>query len=202
MVWTLFFFVVAGVIAVFVWDYRRKAARRNIASRERFDQAFGTKSAPPAETAQSGVRAVTPVPAPPPVAAAAQTFLARERFLSQPGTLIYRLLKAGLPDHEIFSNVPLASLLDVPGKGYEREQQVRRLLQYQMDFVVCDKSMRIVAAVELEQAAGAGPGGERRFKEECFQASGIRLVRINPAGAPRHDEMRDLVLGGSPKPLT
>lgn len=193
MVWLLFFLVVIGLIAVLVWDFRRKAARREAASKERFEQMFRAKSAPAAEAAQGGSSLSAPAPAAPP--AAAQAFFSRERFLSQRATLIYRLLRAGLPDHEIFANVPLASLLEASGKGHEREQQVRRLQQFQMDFMVCDKSMRIVAAVELEQAGGAASGGEQRFKEECVHAGGIRLVRINPAAAPRHDEIRALVLG-------
>ena len=200
MVGFLFFLVVIGVIAVFVWDYRRKAARRDAVSKERFDQMFKAKSAPPAEAAQGGTAPSVPEPASPPVPASTQAFSARERFLSQPATLIYRLLKAGLPDHEIFANVPLASLLDAPGKGYEREQQIRRLLPYQLDFMVCDKSMRIVAAVELEQAGSIASGGERRFKEECFQASGIRLVQINPAAPPRRETIRGVVLGEPVKP--
>lgn len=203
MVWYLFFFVVIGVAAVFVWDFRRKTARRDAASKERFDQMFRAKAAPAAELAQGETTPFVPasgLPASPVAAAIAPSFHARERFLAQPATLIYLLLKAGLPEHEIFANVPLTSVFDAPGKGYEREQQLRRLQQYHADFVVCDKNMRIMAALELEQAGGVTPGGEARFREECFRAAGIRLVRINPAAPPRRDEIRALVRGEPVKP--
>ena len=117
---------------------------------------------------------------------------ARERFLGQRETLLYRLLKVGIPDHDIFANVALASVT-----GGRNEQETRRLAQYRLDFVVCDKGMRVVAAVEFEPAGGAQAIGDQRFKADFLKAAGINLVRIKPAALPRRDEIRGLVCGQS-----
>lgn len=200
MAWFLLFVVVGGAIfAVLAWDYRKKAAAREAESQKRFAIMMRAQTAA-ARTPEPSAAAVpvpgAPAPAKPSTAAAPAPV--RDRFLGQRETLLYYLLRAGVPDHEVFPNVPLASVVAVPGTGVEREQQLRRLAQYHLDFVVCDKSMRIVAAVEVEPAAGAGAAGERRFVADTLNAAGIRIVRVNPAAPPRRDQVRALVCGAGP----
>ncbi len=197
MTWYLFLLVVAGVSAVLVWDFRRKAARREAASKERFERMFKAKAA--AATPES-----SPVAAPfaeaavapkPPVGVS--VFPARERFLGQPQTLAYLLLKAGLPELQIFANVTLASVVSVPGaEGPDREQQLRRLSQCQLDFVVCNRDMRIIAVVDLDAPVSRDAAGMQRYKSDCLKAAGVRLIRINPLTLPSREEMRGLVCGG------
>jgi hypothetical protein len=119
-----------------------------------------------------------------------------ERFLGKAESLLYYLLKSGLPDAEIFAGVSLARVLGAAGDGRDREQQVRRLSQYHLDFVVCDKAMRVVAVVEVGTAAGAGAAGDQRFKSDLLKQAGIRVVRINPAELPRREQIGSLVNGG------
>ena len=121
---------------------------------------------------------------------AAAVASARERFLGKAETLVYRLLKAGIPDHEVFANVTLAAVI-----GGRNEQDSRRLSQYRLDFVVCDKDMRVVAAIEVETGGAASAAGEQRFKADSLKAAGIGLVRINVAALPRREEIRPLVCG-------
>jgi len=135
-----------------------------------------------------------PAPAAVPAAGAAAV---RERFLGQHETLLYLVLKTGLPDHEIFANVSLASVMALPAGGAEREQQLRRLAPYQLDFVVCDKSMHVVAVVDVETAGGADAAGIQQFKADYLKRAGIRLVRVNPAAMPRRDQVRALIVGGA-----
>ena len=190
MMMTLFLLISGGAIAYFVWDFRKKAAAREAATKKRFEEMFlaRPKSAPPPDMppAAAPSAGAPPVAKTPPVAVAAPP--ARERFLDQRETLLYRLLKVGIPDHEIFANVSLASVA-----GGRNEQEMRRLAQYQLDFVVCDKNMRVVAAVEFEPAGGAQALGDQHFKAECLKVAGINLVRVNPATLPRRDEIRRLV---------
>jgi uncharacterized protein DUF2726 len=216
LLWVLFLLVCAAVIAYFVWDFRNKTAAREAASKKRFEellreQASGspTPAAPPsaapvpraapAAPAPASVPAAAPAPAPASMPAAAAPAV-RARFLGQHETLLYLLLKTGLPDHEIFANVSLASVTALPAGGGEREQQLRRLAPYQLDFVVCDKSMRVIAAVDLETAGGAEAAGIQQFKADHLKRVGIRLVRVNPAAMPKRDQVRGLVIGGGAAP--
>jgi Protein of unknown function (DUF2726) len=203
--------VVAG-IAYSIWNYRKKSAAREAASQQRFaellrEQAAASGRPVPAPAAPAPPPSPTPVsqhaapaavaPAPVLVPAAGA---ARERFLGQYETLLYLLLKTGLPDHEIFANVSLASVIALPATGSEREQQLRRLAPYRLDFVVCDKSMHIVAAVDMETAGGADAAGIQQFKADYLKRAGIRLVRVNPAAMPRREQVRALVVGGNAAP--
>lgn len=192
----LFLLVVAGVIAVVIWDYRRKAARREAASQERFERMFNAKAAAapapeplPATAPDGGAKSVSKSPA------STSAFSPKERFLGRPETLIYLLLKAGVPDHAVFANVSLASVVGTPDSEAERDPQARRLSQYRLDFVICDRNMRIVAVIELDTPGGADAAGIRRFKADCLRAAGMRLVRLNPASLPRREEIGPLVRG-------
>ena len=124
----------------------------------------------------------------------------RERFLGQHETLLYLLLKTGLPDYDIFASVSLAAIAALPASGAEREQQLRRLAPYQLAFVVCDKSMRVIAVVDIEAAGGAEAAGIQQFKADYLKRAGIRLVRVSPAAMPKRDQVRSLVVGDGAAP--
>jgi hypothetical protein len=204
-VWYLLFFVALMIVTgVFVWDYRRKAARRDAASRERYTQMF--EAGPPAAAGTAPLAPAASVAAPQPAPltetppdAPAVIYAARERLLSQPEKLIYLLLKTGLPDHEIFSKVPLTAVIQVPGMGYDHEQQLRRLSRQVLDFVVCDKGMKVVAALQL---APVGPEAviAQRIRSECLKSAGIRLVTIEPGALPKRSDVRALVCGEASGP--
>lgn len=193
MAWLLLLLAAAATVAYFIWDFRRKAAARKAAASKRFEEMLRAQAPgnlrpeTPLAAAPAGV---SPASASAPAAAAAPP--ARERFLGQPETLLYYLLKTGLPDHEIFANVSLASVVGSPA-GASGEQ--RRLAPYQLDFVVCDKNMRIVAAIDVESAGAADSVGVQHFKADCLKQAGIRLVRISPAALPRREQIHSLVCG-------
>lgn len=198
MLWSLLVLAPVVAVAYVIWAYGRKFSEKEAASRERLALLLGDKRAGPAATAGTApARGATGVPAAAPAAAAPlPAWTARERFLSQPETLLYYLLKSGLPDHEIFAHVSLAALVGMARRldGYERDPQLQRLAQHEFSFVVCDKSMRVVAAVELNHAAN---GSAQDLKAECLNAAGIRLLRVDPAALPRREEVRTLVCGGN-----
>ena len=201
MIWVLIFVAVAISAAILVWDYRNKIAARESASKKRFEEMFVAKQAPVPTVAPSATPAAM-VPVAPAASASAMprgpapaAAVSTQRFLGQPETLVYRLLRASIPDHEVFANVTLASVLGANGSGFDREQQLRRLSQYRLDFVVCDKSMRVVAVVEIESAGGAPTAADQQFKTDSLKAVGIKLVRVSSAKLPRRDELRALVCG-------
>lgn len=199
MILTLLLLAGVGGIAYVVWNYQKKAAAREAASRERFEEMLRARPAAAPAPGAPPVVAPTPggtsTPGVAPVAKAqapGAASSARERFLGQRETLLYRLLKAGIPDHEIFANVALASVV-----GGRNEQEARHLAQYRLDFVVCDKGMKVVAAVGIEPAGGTQSPGEQQFVAECLKAAGIGLVRLNLVALPRREEIRALVCGPS-----
>jgi intracellular sulfur oxidation DsrE/DsrF family protein len=204
LAWYLFLLVAAGIIVFVVWSFRKQIAAREAASKARFERMLRASAQPaapaePAPTAAaaspSAASASLAVPA---LAKAPAAVPARERFLGQAETLLYYLLKTGLPGYEVFAHVSLASVISASGSGHEREQQLRRLAQYRLDFVVCDKSMRIIAVVEMDSAVAAVGAGEQQFKADCLKRAGIRLVRVNPTALPKREQIRALVGGPAP----
>ena len=201
MAWYLFVLAVAGGVVFAIWNYRRKAAASKAASEARFERMFKGRAQAPASPQPSSPAAAaareSSAPAKAPAATAPPPPAATQRFLGQAESLLYYLLKAGLPDCEVFAGVSLARVVNGPGDGRDREEQVRRLSQYQLDFVICDKSMRVVAVVDVESAAGAETAGDQRFKSDILRQTGIRLVRVNPAALPRREQIPALI-GGEP----
>jgi len=200
--WFLFLLAVGGGVVFAIWNFRRKAAAAKAASAARFEQILRERAQIPASpqpkssagtpASSASAKAPAAVAGTPPAAA---PLAATQRFLGQAESLLYHLLKAGLPGFEVFAGVSLARVVGAPGNEKGREQQVRRLSQYQLDFVVCDKSMRVVAVVDVESAAGAGTAGDQSVKSDILRQAGIRVVRINPAAPPRRERIQALISG-------
>jgi hypothetical protein len=104
-----------------------------------------------------------------------------------------------LPDHEVFAWLRLADIVELaPGKaGYDAVQRLRRLTQQRVDFVVCNRKLEIVAAIVIDRAGptDAAQIEGRRLIEESLRTAGVRLVRIDAAAPPRHQQVRALVYG-------
>jgi hypothetical protein len=199
LAWYLFLLAAAGGVAYAIWNFRRRTAARKAASDARYTEIFGDHRYPAnQQSATAGATAPADAPASGKADPACPLLPPAEarRFLGQTESLLYYLLKAGLPDSEIFAGVSLARVIGVAANNREREQQLRRLSQYPLDFVVCDKNMRVLAVIEIETAAGAAAAGDQRFKSDLLKQAGIRLVRINPAELPRREEVRGLINGG------
>lgn len=194
MAWYVFLLAAAGGIAFATWNYHRRTVARRAASEARFEKIFkGQGPAPASAQPPSAAPVEPPVAANTLPATPAAPSLATRRFLGQAESLLYYLLKAGLPDFEVFAGVSLARVVGAAGSGRDREQQLRRLSQYQLDFVICDKSLKVVSVIEVESAAEAA--GDQRFKSDLLTQAGIRLVRVNPAALPRREQVRALIDG-------
>ena len=177
----------AVAIAWIVWSYRRKTGDKDARSREREAALIGLVRSgdpvpgPGAPETVSGASAARP--------AAAAPAKARERFLDPRETLVYLLLRTGLPAHEILARAPLSAVLAaaqaadrIPDGG----------VHHDLDFVVCDRSMRVVAVIQL---AGRRAGTREAHIARGLDAAGIRLVVLDPGRLPRRDALAGLVLG-------
>ena len=195
MTWYLLLLLVlapAGVIFYLVWDHRRKAADRIAASATRLHAILSAPTEPTlARAAEETVLQTGGMPA----ASPTLSYEARERLLTPPQALLYYLLKTGLPDHLIFAQVALPAVLEPSHalSGFARDEQLRRLSAHALDFVVCDRSMRPVAVVELARRDPQPEAGPSR--KSWLLASGLRYLELAPDTLPRKEAMRTLVLG-------
>jgi len=117
----------------------------------------------------------------------------RDRFLSHSETLVYFLLRTGVPGHEVFARASLASVIaDLPPAAWSATGAAGN--KHELDFVVCDRRMRIVAAVQVE---GRLAEPERTRVAQSLAAAGIRLVMLDLRALPKRDELGALVLGAT-----
>jgi len=204
LLWVLIVFVWLGAIVFVIARYQRKRAERE-AEREKQVALLFAEARNARKDAESGAPAVQAAtaagaaPATAPATPAASLYLARERLLAPPYSLVYLLLRTALPEHEIFVNLALGDLVDVgpQWQGLERENRLRRLGQQRVDYVICTRQLGVVAVVIVAGGVApdaAGLEGER-LRNEALSAAGIRVVRLEPSKLPRHPELRAQVLG-------
>jgi hypothetical protein len=187
--WVGYLFLLVPIFA-FAWivrSYLQRSAEKEARDRERFANMVAITKA-----AVAAPRGPAPAASKPSSAAASPVVLP-ERFLSRPQTLLYYVLKAGLPGHEIFARISAAVVLSAPGSAQAVPELQRRLAQHDLDFVVCDKSMRVVAAIQLASAGRTGL--EPDFLAQRLRAAGIKLVTLEPDALPRRDQVRSLIYG-------
>jgi hypothetical protein len=191
--WILVLVAPAVAIGYVIWAYRSKTAAKAAASQERLAALIAMPQGPRAAAGAVLKEQTAPVVDTGPVAAQAGRIARHERFLSQPETLMYYLLKAALADHEIFPRVSLASVIETPENPFPPEQ-ARRPAQDNFDFVVCNKSMRVVAVIRLHGSA-AGPWAD--LVDRRLNAAGIKAVTVDPKALPRREQVRSLIFGQS-----
>ena len=193
LVYVLLALLPIAAVAYIVWDHKRKAAAREAASAGRMEELLGV--------AQHGPRAepIEPrfaqAPADQP-AAPVPMFVLRERLMSAPQTLLYYLLKTGLPDYLVLAQVPVASLLDPSPTlaAYAREEQARMFARHVVDFAILDRSTRPLAVVNLLDSAEASRAASMQMKT-WMTTAGVRYVELDATALPRKEAVRALVLG-------
>jgi hypothetical protein len=181
LTWILMLAPIVAIIVIYRF-YQKKTAEREAASSKRFDEIFGgaakSSTLAPASSA-SGAAQITPAPIP---VVPQSAWIAKEKFLEPQAKLLYYLLKSGLPDHEVFAQVSLDAVIVAA-------LPLRKPIAGVIDFVVCDKQMKPVAAVGIVNTSGVDGIGD------LVKASGVRWVRIAPDALPARGDVRALVLG-------
>jgi hypothetical protein len=127
-------------------------------------------------------------------------YLLRPRFLTKAESVVYLLLKAAFPRHDIFAKVRLSDVLQVKigPQGMERLRAFRKIANQHIGFVVCDKDSTIVAIVdsrEPEQVTNPRDQKLEVIKQRCLQAAQVKYVCVYPPQLPRYRELREQVLG-------
>ena len=127
-------------------------------------------------------------------------YLLRPRFLSKAEGVVFLLLKAAFPRHEIFARIRLADVLQVKigPQGMERLRAFRKIANQHVGFVICDRDMTIVAIVdarEPDQLINPRDQKLEIIKQRCLQAAQVKYVCIYPPQLPRYRELREQILG-------
>lgn len=188
LLWYLFLLVPILAAVWCVWAYRKQAAHKAAVSSARMQELLAADLRPASSRAGASSPATASELTPQPTATqATAAYSGKARLLGQPEILLFYVLKTGLPEHEIFARVNLAAVVDVSqvAGGSERERRLSELARHDVDFVICDKSFGIVAAVEFEAATQSA-----QFKTDCLKAAGIRHIRVKPAAIPKRDQVR------------
>ena len=127
-------------------------------------------------------------------------YLVRPRFLSKAEGVVFLLLKAAFPRHEIFARVRLADVLQVKigPQGMERLRAFRKIANQHVGFVVCGRDMAIVAIVDAKEAdTMINPRDQKLeiIKQRCLQAAQVKYICVYPPQLPRYKDLREQVLG-------
>jgi hypothetical protein len=108
-----------------------------------------------------------------------ETEYARRRPLkSCEQTLYWRLLKM-LPNHVVLVQVAMSRCVSIKGPN------ASTLARESLDFVICNRAMRIVAVIEIEDESRSLSDHRQKIewlKEEAIAGAGIRLLKCSPTG--------------------
>jgi hypothetical protein len=205
LLWIVLLMAVVA-IAVLIWNYRRQVAAREAASTARMkaliEQVRGNPVVNPAPTIPAMAAKVTPAVSakatPAPVAQAhavvVSGILARASLLSAEQVALFQALQSALPEYGVFPRMSLSAFIRPADNltGFAREVQQRRLTDAVVDFLVCDKGLRPVAAVRVEDA---GDAAWHALAQSCIQSTGLRYVALDSEAVPKAEEIRARVLG-------
>jgi len=127
-------------------------------------------------------------------------YLLRPRFLTKAESVVYLLLKAAFPRHDIFAKVRLSDVLQVKigPQGMERLRAFRKIANQHVGFVVCDKDSTIVAIVDAKEPDQVTNPRDQKLeiiKQRCLQAAQVKFICVYPPQLPRYRELREQVLG-------
>ncbi len=127
-------------------------------------------------------------------------YLLRPRFLTKAENVVYLLLNAAFPRHEVFARVRLSDVLQVKigPQGMERLRAFRKIANQHVGFVVCDRDMTILAIVDAKEPDQVVNPRDQKLeiiKQRCLQAAQVKYICVYPPQLPRYRELREQILG-------
>src|ERR1700728_1425059 len=108
-----------------------------------------------------------------------------KRLLTQPEQVLYHRLVKALPNHIVLAQVQVSRVLGVK-KGSRFHEWNNRINRMSYDFLICDKSAAVVAAIELDDKSHES---DRRRdtdarKTRATTDAGLKLVRWHVKSLP------------------
>ncbi len=114
------------------------------------------------------------------------------RVLTLPERQAYDLMRKAMPSKLVLAQVPLARFISVPTR-HSYSDWLTRVGRLTVDLIVCDKSSRVMAAVDI-RTGGQSERSLRRHERmtQVLQAAGIRVIQWNAEALPSPSEVRTL----------
>jgi hypothetical protein len=118
----------------------------------------------------------------------------RNYFFSAAERSLYEILRRLTPEHTVFAKVRLAELVYIR-ESVPRQAHLSRIDRRQVDFVVCDKNLAPVVAIELDDASHQP--AERRvrdqFVDEVLAAASLPVIHVPERAGYVLDEIHQLL---------
>jgi very-short-patch-repair endonuclease len=119
-------------------------------------------------------------------------YKARQLMTENEAEFFGRLIVA-LPDHYVFPQVAMSALIEAATKDKKRAHRDRlRIAQQRVDYVVCDRSCKVVAVVELDDKTHSR--AKDQVRDARLQQAGIRTVRFQSRSKPNVEAVRAAIL--------
>lgn len=112
----------------------------------------------------------------------------------------FEKLRNALPDHYIFSQVQLSQIMKVK-PGHDFQKWFNRINRMSVDFLVLDKELKIVSAIEIDDATHRDPKRMEADdkKSKALKAAEINLVRWPARKIPKPEAVQKKILGDDQK---
>lgn len=108
-------------------------------------------------------------------------------------------LVAALPEYYIFPQVAMSALIEAATSDKKKAYGDRsRIAQQRVDYVICDKSCKVVAVVELDDKTHSA--AKDQVRDARLHQAGLRTVRFQSKNKPGMDALRAAILPAPPMP--
>lgn len=103
----------------------------------------------------------------------------KRKLITDTEQILFERLREALPDYHIFTQVQLSQLVSIK-KGHSFKLWFARISRMSVDFVVVDKKLNTVAAIELDDKSHYMDEERHQAdakKDKVLTAAGIRIIR-------------------------
>ena len=108
----------------------------------------------------------------------------------------FELLKRALPRRMVLAQVPLSRFISVPTENSYGEW-LHRVGRLCADFIVCDSSSRVIAAIDVRAEGASNRSSERHLRiAQVLERAGIPVHVWNAGALPTLTEIRTLFRAG------
>jgi hypothetical protein len=116
----------------------------------------------------------------------------KKYFFSAAERSFYEVLRRLAPDHTVFAKVRLADLVHVSKGTTSWQSHFNRIIRKHVDFVLCDRDLAPVVAIELDDASHDEEERKDRdeFVDQVLASAGLPIVHIRAKRAYAMDQLR------------